>query len=79
MPSDPIDPYVLRERIRIGAIVRSLREWRDLRQEGLEHLSGVSYRQISRIENGSANVGVDTYILIARALGVPLARLFTEE
>lgn len=77
--SKPADPsYILRERLRVGALIRSLREWRDLRQEGLEHLTGISTRQISRIENGSANIGIDAYIQIAHALNVPLARLFDE-
>jgi DNA-binding XRE family transcriptional regulator len=76
VPKDPIDPQVLRERLRVGAIIRSLREWRDLRQEGLEQLSGVSWRHISRIENGDTNAGIDSYIKIARALNVPLSSLF---
>lgn len=78
MPKDPIDPQVLRERLRVGAIIRSLREWRDLRQEGLEQRSGVSWRHISRIENGHINAGIDTYIKLARGLDVPLARLFDD-
>lgn len=78
VPKDPIDPYVLRERLRVGAIIRSLREWRDLRQEGLERLTGISWRHISRIENGAANVGIDSYIRIARALDVPLSSLFDD-
>ena len=79
VPKDPIDPYVLRERLRVGAIIRSLREWRDLRQEALEQQSGVSWRHISRIENGHTNAGIDTYIKLAKALDVPLARLFVDD
>jgi DNA-binding XRE family transcriptional regulator len=77
--NNPVDPIILRERLRVGALIRSLREWRNLRQEGLEHLSGVSARQISRMENGSANVGLDAYIQVAHALKVPLASLFVDD
>lgn len=78
VPNNPVDPNILRERLKAGALIRSLREWHNLRQEGLEHLSGVSARQISRMENGSANIGLDAYIQVARALNVPLARLFDD-
>ena len=47
-------------------------------QEGLEQLSGVSWRHISRIENGDTNAGIDSYIKIARALNVPLSSLFDD-
>lgn len=79
VPNDHPDPYVLRERARVGAVVRSLREWRDLRQEGLEHLSGVSYRQIRRIESGTIKAGLDSYIKLARGLNVPLDWLFSAD
>lgn len=68
----------MRERKRVGAIVRSLRKDRGLVQEDLEHLSGVATRHISRIENGRQSVGIDRYIKVALALRVPLSRLFDD-
>lgn len=79
MASHPIDPDIIRERIRVGAIVRSLREYRNLRQEGLSHLSGVGDRQIRSIESGAVNTGIDTFIKLARGLDVPLPTLFAED
>ena len=58
--------------------MRSLRLHRDLTQEGLEHLSGVSVRHIRRMEAGAVSVGIDLYIQVSWALGVPLARLIDD-
>jgi transcriptional regulator with XRE-family HTH domain len=65
--------------VAIGRNVRSIRDWRNLRQEALEEATGVDVVQISRLENGSTNIGIDTYIRIARGLRVPLHWLFTTD
>ena len=82
MAKDPIpqiDRDLVPERVAIGRNVRSIRDWRDLRQEALAEATGVHAVQISRVENGATGVGVDTYILLARGLRVPLHWLFTSD
>lgn len=64
--------------MRIGTVIVSLREHRDVRQEALAHLSGVSWRSLQRMESGTTNVGLDAYIKVAQALRVPLTRLFDD-
>ena len=82
MAKDPIpqvDPDPAPKRVAIGRNIRSIRNWRDLRQEALAEATGVHAVQISRVENGAADTGVDTYILLARGLHVPLHWLFTSD
>lgn len=64
--------------MRIGRNIRSLRDWRDQRQEPLAEVADFSDRTLRRVESGDTNVGINTYILTARALKVPLAWLFDE-
>jgi transcriptional regulator with XRE-family HTH domain len=67
------------ERVAVGRNIRSLRDWRKLGQESLAEATGVHAVQISRVENGAADTGIDTYILLARGLRVPLHWLFTSD
>ena len=68
-----------RERARLAANVRRMREWRNLRQEGLAHLAGISWRNLQRIEAGSSTVGIDAYIRVAHALKVSLSSLLSDD
>ena len=78
-PIPPVDPDPFPERVAIGRNIRAIRDWRNLRQEALEEATGVDVVQISRVENGAANVGINTYIRLARGLHVPLFWLFTTD
>lgn len=77
------EDHVLRllgeERVRIGRNVRNLRDWRDRRQEPLVEYAGFSDRTLRRIEAGDTSVGINIFILAAKALDVPLYWLFTED
>jgi hypothetical protein len=78
-PIPPVDPDPVPERVAIGRNIRSIRDWRKLGQEALEEATGVHAVQISRVENGVADTGISTYILLARGLKVPLFWLFTAD
>jgi transcriptional regulator with XRE-family HTH domain len=76
---DPTARHLYSERVRIGRNIRSLRDWRDQRQEPLAEVADFSDRTLRRVESGDTNVGINTYILTARALRVPLSWLFDEK
>ena len=57
----------------IADSIRAARERLGLSTRELAHLSGVSYPNISRIENGRSNPRWDTLVRLARALGNDLA------
>jgi DNA-binding XRE family transcriptional regulator len=76
VPKDPLSDATLHAMQRIGRTVASIREWRNLSQEELREASGISYRQIQRIEAGD-DVAISFYIRVAKALKVPLETLFT--
>lgn len=56
----------------IGQKVKGLRLARDLSQVDLALMIGTDRGQISRIEAGEINAGIDTYIKLAAAFGVDL-------
>ncbi|MEM8986825.1 MAG: helix-turn-helix transcriptional regulator [Pseudomonadota bacterium] len=60
----------------IGLLVRSLRLARDMKQERLAALIGVSQKTISLIENGRVATSIARLQEIAEALDVPLSWLF---
>jgi len=63
----------------IGDRVRSLREQKNLSQGDVEKRSGLLRCYLSRVENGHTVPSVDTLEKIARAVEVPMYRLFTDE
>ena len=65
--------------LEIGARIRALREQRQFSQGDVEKRSGLLRHYISRVENGRTMPEVDTLQKLARALGVPLHRLFHDE
>lgn len=56
----------------IGAAIRRRRTSRGITQSDLEIMTGISQANISRIENGSRDVGIRTYLRIFEALGIDL-------
>lgn len=79
VPKDQIDAATWRELQRVGRVVASVRAWRNLRQEGLAELAGVTARHIQRIEAGAEDVATSYYVRLATGLKVPLYWLFTED
>jgi transcriptional regulator with XRE-family HTH domain len=63
----------------IGDKVKMLREQKNLSQGAIEKRTGLLRCYLSRVENGHTVPSVDTLEKLARALEVPMYRLFTEE
>jgi transcriptional regulator with XRE-family HTH domain len=81
MPSKPKphkDPK--REELRrLGERIREQRRHRGLTQEALAESLELSVAYVSLIERGGRNPPYTTVVAIAKALGVPAARLVVEE
>lgn len=60
----------------VGARLRELREKKNLSQGDIENRSGLKRCYVSRVENGHTVPAVETLEKLARALEVPLYRLF---
>lgn len=60
----------------IGGRLRELREQKEMSQGDIERKSGLLRCYISRVENGHTIPSVDTLEKLARALEVPMYRLF---
>lgn len=75
MPSDPLPDWVPARRRQIGDRVRAVRGERGLSQERLGELVDLDRKTINRIEQGAHSTLLDHLLLIADALGVPLADL----
>ncbi len=74
----PRDPR--REELhRLGDRVREQRRMRGMTQETLAEALQLSVAYVSLIERGGRNPPYTTVVAIARALGVPTARLVAEE
>ena len=63
----------------IGERLKELRELKKLSQGDVEKRTGLLRCYISRVENGHTVPSVDTLEKMARALEIPLYRLFTDE
>ena len=63
----------------IGDKLRALREQKKLSQGDIEKRTGLLRCYVSRVENNHTVPSVDTLEKLARALGVPLYRLFTDD
>ena len=64
---------------RLGERIREQRRHRGLTQEVLAESLDLSVAYVSLIERGGRNPPYTTVVAIARALGVPAARLVTED
>jgi transcriptional regulator with XRE-family HTH domain len=60
----------------IGERIRQLREEKDMSQGEIQKRTGLLRCHISRVENGRTVPGIETLEKMARALDVPLYRLF---
>ncbi|MFJ9771262.1 helix-turn-helix domain-containing protein [Kitasatospora sp. NPDC101157] len=69
----------LRDRRDVGARLYSLRRQANLTQEQLGEHVRMDRRTIGRIENGLVAPTLDQLSAVARAIGVPLWRLFRDE
>ena len=63
----------------IGDKLKELRETKKLSQGDIEKRTGLLRCYTSRVENGHTVPSVDTLEKMARALEVPMYRLFTDE
>jgi transcriptional regulator with XRE-family HTH domain len=63
----------------IGGKLKELRETKNLSQGDIEKRTGLLRCYISRVENGHTVPNVDTLEKMARALEVPMYRLFTDD
>jgi transcriptional regulator with XRE-family HTH domain len=63
----------------IGERLKALRAQKNLSQGDMEKRTGLLRCYISRVENGHTVPSVDTMEKMARALEVPMYRLFTDE
>lgn len=75
MPSAPPPDWVIDRRRIIGDHIRAARLEANLTQEKLAELAGMDRQSINRIEMGHQAALIDTLILIADALDIPLADL----
>lgn len=62
----------------LGMAVRTLREGRDLTQESLADLAGMSANYIGDAERGERNISVRALWLLADGLNVPASTLLHE-
>jgi transcriptional regulator with XRE-family HTH domain len=62
-----------------GANLRRLREERNLSQEELYDLAGLSKNQVGNIERGEVNTTISTAYAISRALNIDVSNLFVFE
>jgi transcriptional regulator with XRE-family HTH domain len=60
----------------LGVRLKEIREDKKLSQGDIERISGLKRCYVSRVENGHTVPAVETLEKMARALGVPMYRLF---
>ncbi|WP_028814419.1 helix-turn-helix domain-containing protein [Streptomyces flavidovirens] len=73
--SVPPPDWVIARRRAIGEQIRAARLWANLTQEEVANRTGMDRATYNRIEQGHASALLDSLILIADAIGVPLADL----
>ncbi|MFJ2249464.1 helix-turn-helix domain-containing protein [Streptomyces sp. NPDC093108] len=79
MHHQPMPPeHVLARRRVIGDRIRAARVHTNLTQEAVSLRTGIRIATISEIEQGHRAARIDSLILIADAIGVPLADLVRE-
>src|SRR5262245_65978809 len=64
---------------RLGERVRTLRNQRGMTRKALAQYAEVSERYLAQLESGDGNISIVLLRRVARAMGVPLARLVSEE
>jgi transcriptional regulator with XRE-family HTH domain len=76
--SAPIDPLPRSLEAGIGTEVRRLRKSLDITVAELGFAAGISTGMLSKIENGAISPSLATLDALAKALNVPISRLFAE-
>lgn len=64
--------------VRVGVKIQALRERHGLSGRALAKRAQMPHNNLLKIERGESSPPIETYARIARALGVPLHRLFVE-
>lgn len=77
--STPPPEWVLAERRRIGDRIRAARLYANLTQEAVANRIEMDRPSYNRVEQGHSSPLLDTLILVADAIGVPLAELLAED
>jgi len=72
-----VERAILRERERLGGVLRELRQKRNLSQEAAAEMIGIHSKHLQRVELGSANVTISTLVAIASAYRTSLACFFS--
>lgn len=62
--------------IKIGLNILHYRKEQHLTQAQLAEMTGISMQYLQRVETAASSCSLDTLIDIAKALGVPLHKLF---
>lgn len=76
MPRPTESPdWVIARRHQIGDQIRAARQRAHMSQEAVAHAVPMERPNYVRIELGQASATLDTLLLIANAIGVPLAQL----
>jgi len=73
------DAEELRRRRDIGSRIQSLRDYQNVRQDALALKAGIGRTTLQQVEGGKSNARSGTLDAIARALGVPVTWLLTDE
>lgn len=59
-------------RLRIGQLISELRQEKGLSLKELADMVGIDFSNLSKIERGKYNVGIDILYKVCKALGVDL-------
>ncbi|WP_329460894.1 helix-turn-helix domain-containing protein [Streptomyces sp. NBC_01431] len=79
MQADPLPDWVLTRRRAIGDRIRAARLHANLTQEKVALRAGLDRATYNRIEQGHSSPVLDSLILIADAIGVPLEDLVRQQ
>lgn len=77
-PAPDDQAWIRDARRNLGLRVRDIRMWRDLTQEELVELTGISRTTIQQIEAGANDARISHLLRIARALRTTLIDLLTD-
>jgi transcriptional regulator with XRE-family HTH domain len=66
-------------RQQVGKRIMMLRESKDWSQAELARRAGLTDKTLGAVEKGLTNSGIDVYAAIAKALGVEIGEIFSED
>lgn len=79
MPADPPPDWVLSRCRQVGLRIARIRRDRGLAVDDVAEVAGLDRETVMTAEAGSHAVDLDTLLIVAHTLGVPLAELFHDE